>query len=245
MIRQTQDFVDCPTTACQTPIVQMSMDQDSYDNGTETLPPGVVLIAGGGPVGLLLARVLSYYGTRSILFERNRSTTSWPKMDLTNARSMELFRKLGLADDLRLQGVAPDIDQDVLISSGLSQEEPLTMWALPSVDKFRAHIRATNDGSQPREPWQRLSQAIFEKWLREICEQDPSIDLRYGHQVVSVEERKDHVETTVLHVDSGISRTYISSYVAGCDGGSSRVRRSLQIPLDGGPMWVINIPIFQ
>ena len=100
------------------------------------LPSGTVLIAGGGPVGLTLARVLSFYGTRSILFERSKTTTSWPKMDLTNARSMELFRKLGLAEDLRLQGVPPEIDQDVLISSGLSQEKPLTMWKLPGWANF-------------------------------------------------------------------------------------------------------------
>jgi FAD-dependent monooxygenase len=52
----------------------------------ERLPKGTVLIAGGGPVGLLVAKVLSHYGVKSVLFERNKSTTRWPKMDLTNGR---------------------------------------------------------------------------------------------------------------------------------------------------------------
>jgi len=206
------------------------------DAGLVVLPSDTVFIAGGGPIGLLLAQVLSFYGVQSVLFERNKTTTSWPKMDLTNARSMELFHKIGLADELRRIGVPPDIDQDVLISSGLSMDEPLTRWDLPSVDKFRQRISECNDGSQPREPWQRLSQVVFEKWLKQICDEDPLIDLHYGWRVESVQESTDHVQTIVVNVDTGDTKTYISNYVAGCDGGSSKVRRSLQIALDGGPM---------
>jgi len=202
----------------------------------DVLPKGTVLIAGGGPVGLILARVLSYHGVRSVLFERNKTTTHWPKMDLTNARSMELFRKIGLADDLRQQGVPADIDQDVLVSSGLANEKSLTKWELPSVDKFRKRIQENNDGTQPLEPWQRLSQAIFEKWLKAICDQDPLIDLNFGWKVDIVQEKGSHVQTTVTNVDTGITKVYVSDYVAGCDGASSRVRTSLGFPLDGGPM---------
>ena len=200
------------------------------------LAKDTVLIAGGGPVGLTLARVLSHYGVKSILFERNQTTTSWPKMDLTNARSMELFRKLGLADELRKQGVPPHFDSNVLISSGLSRKEALTKWELPSVDEFTKRIRERNDGSQPAEAWQRLSQAVFERWLKGICDEDPMIDLRFGWKIEGVEEEEDRVRTTVTHVGSGTSQVFVSDYVAGCDGGSSKVRRSLGIEIDGGPM---------
>jgi FAD-dependent monooxygenase len=156
-------------------------------------------------------------------------------MDLTNARSMELFRKIGLADELRKQGVDPDIDQDVLMSTGMERDHILTKWELPGVNKFRARIREQNDGSQPREPWQRISQAIFEKWLKNICDQDPLVDLRFAWKVISVVESPDQVLTTVEAPD-GETHVFSSSYVAGCDGGSSTVRRSLKIPIDGGPM---------
>src|ERR1700759_1164627 len=104
----------------------------------ERLPAGTVVIAGGGPVGLLLATVLSHFGVRSLLLERNETTTKWPKMDLTNARSMEIFQRLGLSDGLRQRGVPSHISHNVLISSGLSTEKPITQWLLPSVDDFRA-----------------------------------------------------------------------------------------------------------
>ena len=47
-----------------------------FDNiDCETFEEGCVLIAGGGPVGLLLAIVLAHYGVRSVILERNFQTT--------------------------------------------------------------------------------------------------------------------------------------------------------------------------
>lgn len=215
----------------------MAKSDGATQQEEEVLPNGTVLIAGGGPVGLILARVLSYYGVKSVLVERNKTTTSWPKMDLTNARSMELFRKLGLADELRKQGVAPHFDSDVLMSTGLSSDKPLTKWELPGVDKFRKRINENNDGTMALEPWQRLSQAVFEKWLKSICDKDPLIDLRYGWKVESLQEEDDKVRTMVTNVETGVSTAIKSDFVAGCDGASSPIRRSLEIPLDGGPMY--------
>ena len=72
-----------------------------------------VLIAGGGPVGMTLARTLASFGVRCLLVERNATTTRHPKMDITNGRSMELFRRLGLVDQLRAVAVAEENNFDV------------------------------------------------------------------------------------------------------------------------------------
>ncbi|KIW05997.1 uncharacterized protein PV09_03180 [Verruconis gallopava] len=201
----------------------------------ERLPAGTVVIAGGGPVGLLLATVLSHYGIRSLLFERNEATTRWPKMDLTNARSMEIFRRLGLAEALRQLGVAPHISSNVLISTGLNADEPITKWLLPSVDEFRTRIKTQNDGTQPCEAWQRISQVQFEAWLKKQCEQDPKVEVRFGWKVENVEEEDEQVKTIATNMKTGLTAEFISEYLVGCDGASSVVRKSLSLPLDGGP----------
>ncbi|MGA8412326.1 MAG: FAD-dependent oxidoreductase, partial [Xanthobacteraceae bacterium] len=72
-----------------------------------------VIIAGGGPVGMTLARDLARRGIQTLLIERNPTTTRHPKMDITNARSMELFRRLGLADALRAVAVPEANNFDV------------------------------------------------------------------------------------------------------------------------------------
>jgi FAD-dependent monooxygenase len=42
---------------------------------TEILPENCVLVIGGGPVGLCLAMTLAYYGVKSVILERNETTT--------------------------------------------------------------------------------------------------------------------------------------------------------------------------
>lgn len=202
----------------------------------EALSKGTVLIAGGGPVGLLVAKVLSHHGVRSALFERNKTTTRWPKMDLTNPRSMEMFRRLGISESIRRLGVPSHIDQDVLVSSGLSTEAPIAKWELPSVDRFRERIRQNNDGTQPLEAWQRISQVLFEQHLKSICDEDPLISLNFSYKVEQIEENKDSVRTHVVNIDSGQRTTFVSDYMIGCDGASSKTRQSMSFALDGGPV---------
>ena len=43
----------------------------------ERLDDDVVLIAGGGPVGLMLATTLAFYGVKSVILERNETTTKY------------------------------------------------------------------------------------------------------------------------------------------------------------------------
>lgn len=219
----------------------MAPSIDLAAEDAQAVAPGTVLIAGAGPVGLILAQVLSHYGVKSAIFERNHFTTKWPKMDLTNARSMELFRRLGLVDGLRSRGVPAHFDQNVLVSLGLSQQKALTGWQLPGVAKFQKRIQENNDGSQPLEAWQRLSQEIFEEWLKEICVNDPLVSVNCGFKLQKVVENGSGATAEILDTGTGVVTSYRADYVVGCDGGSSATRTSLGIPLDGDPLFVLTI----
>jgi hypothetical protein len=74
-----------------------------------------VLIAGAGPVGLATAIELQSRGIRVMVVERNATTTRHPKMDVTNGRSMEHFRRIGIAERIRDAGVARE---NVTITEG-------------------------------------------------------------------------------------------------------------------------------
>src|SRR5512143_96467 len=129
-----------------------------------------VLIAGGGPVGMTLARTLATFGIACMLVERQPSTTRHPKMDITNGRSMELFRRIGLVDKLRTAAVPEENNFDVAWITTLAKEKggrELHRFRYPSVIEKRAEIRARNDGTQPREPAMRVSQVMIEPVLQE------------------------------------------------------------------------------
>ena len=72
-----------------------------------------VLIVGGGPVGLTLAMDLASRGVEVILVEaRGRGEAPPPKCNHTSARSMEIFRRLGVGALLRDAGLPPDYPND-------------------------------------------------------------------------------------------------------------------------------------
>jgi FAD-dependent monooxygenase len=97
-------------------------------------------------------------------------------------------------------------------------------------------ISARNDGTMPLEPWQRISQEIFEAWLKELAEGHPLIDIRFGWKLESILETDLGVEAVVTDLNNSKTVKFKSRYAVGCDGASSRVRRSLNIPLERGPV---------
>jgi 2-polyprenyl-6-methoxyphenol hydroxylase-like FAD-dependent oxidoreductase len=192
-----------------------------------------VLIAGGGPVGMTLALHLAHYGVRSILVERNLATTRHPKMDLTNGRSMELFKRLGLADRLRDAGVPRQHPFDISWVTSMAGYE-LYRFRYPSADEGREIIRKNNDGSQASEPGLRVSQIMIEPVLKKAVDEHELIDVRFGTRFERIiGQDLHHVDVEIVEVESGSSQRVRCQYLAGCDGGGSRVRRQLGIELDG------------
>lgn len=191
-----------------------------------------VLIAGGGPVGMTLARTLARFGVRCLLVERQASTTRHPKMDITNGRSMELFRRLGLVDQLRAVAVPEENNFDVSWITTLTDRE-LHRFRYPSVVEKRAEIRARNDGTQPREPAMRVSQVMIEPVLRDAILGDPLVDARWGVAFEDFVQDATGVTCTLRVVETGATETVRCDFLAGCDGGSSIVREKLGIGLGG------------
>lgn len=197
-----------------------------------------VLIAGGGPVGMTLARTLALLGVRCLLVERNDSTTRHPKMDITNGRSMELFRRLGLADRLRAVAVPEGNNFDVSWVTSLAREtggRELHRFRYPSVVEKRAEILACNDGTQPREPAMRVSQVLIEPVLRDAIVDHPLVDARWGVALEDFEPDGEGVLVTLRVAETGAAEQVRCQYLVGCDGGSSRVRSKLGIALEGRP----------
>ncbi|MEZ5656627.1 MAG: FAD-dependent monooxygenase [Sphingobium sp.] len=191
-----------------------------------------VLIAGGGPVGMTLALTLAQHGVPAILVERNPTTTRSPKMDITNGRSMELFRRLGIVEKLRAVGVPQDEPFDVVWATRLTGHI-LHRFHYPSPNTKRAQIRDLNDGSQTLEPPMRVSQIVIEPVLKAAIDENPLIDVRFGWAFEKLEQDSEGVIATIQNSETGAREQIRCLYLAGCDGGGSRVRRSLGIELEG------------
>jgi len=190
-----------------------------------------VLIVGAGPVGLTLAVDLGLRGVRCMLIEQKEAPQFLPKMERVNARSMEIFRRMGLAEKIRAAGLPRDVPMDVFIVLSLI-EPPLLHLPYPSVTQAEKEIAATHDGSLPLEPYQLISQYTIEPLLKTVAESLPSVTVRYGCEVLSFTQEAGSVTAAVRDL-SGKTSQLTALYLAGCDGGNSAVRRQLGVKLTG------------
>jgi 2-polyprenyl-6-methoxyphenol hydroxylase-like FAD-dependent oxidoreductase len=190
-----------------------------------------VIIVGAGPVGLTLAIDLGRRGVRCTLIERKEAPEFLPKMERCNARTMEMYRRLGLADKIRAAGLRADIPMDVYIVLSMT-EPPLLHLPYPSVEAARREIAATNDGTMALEPYQLISQYTLEPLLKSVAESLPSVTVRYGCEFVSLAQDAAGVSVTA-RTGGGKAEILRAAYVVGCDGGASSVRKQLGIPLRG------------
>ncbi len=185
-----------------------------------------VVIVGAGPTGLTLAIDLGLRGVRCTVLEQKPAPQFLPKMERCNARTMEIYRRMGIAGRIRAAGLPGHCPMDVFIVLSLV-EPPLYHLPYPSVDDYRAQIAVCKDASQPLEPYQLISQYTLEPVLKSVAESLPTVSLRYGCTFDSFSQDESGVSVDTSH------GTLRAPYLVGCDGGSSAVRRQLGIGLAG------------
>lgn len=190
-----------------------------------------VLIVGAGPVGLTLAVDLGKRGIRTTVVERKAEPAFLPKMERCNARSMEIFRRLGIVDEVRQAGLREDVPMDVFVVLSLNQP-PLLRLPYHSVKEARLDARATNDGTAPCEPYQLISQYSLEPVLARVAARQPTVTMSWSTEFVSLEQDPQGVDVTLRNAD-GSTRKIRAAYVVGCDGGVSPVRHEIGIKLRG------------
>lgn len=214
------------TTGIETGLADLDLKDgvpaDSADIEVET----PVLIVGGGPVGMLLAYTLSaYHGQPCVLVEQSPTTTTYPKMELTQGRAMEIYRWLGLVDELRELGVPESEHLDEILATGLGASgHTITVWKRDSPAEIRRQSEEQNDGTFPREPYLRCHQIVIEKWLKEKISKQDKVTSFWGWKFLGLKEGEKEVISEA--VDANGRRLKIKSgYVVGCDGAGSVVRR--------------------
>jgi 2-polyprenyl-6-methoxyphenol hydroxylase-like FAD-dependent oxidoreductase len=190
-----------------------------------------VLIIGAGPVGLTLACDLGRRGIDCILIEKREAPLRLPKMERCNARSMEIYRRMGYADAIRAISFPPDKTMDIGVMESMAKE-PLVRLEYPSVAECRDAAAECRDGSLPLEPYQIVSQYTLEPFLRDRADEMPNVDVRFSTELISFEQDDDGVTAQVETLD-GTASTIRADYLVGCDGGRSTVRKSLGIELEG------------
>ncbi|MER7582213.1 FAD-dependent monooxygenase [Kitasatospora sp. NPDC097691] len=191
-----------------------------------------VLIVGGGPVGLTLSVLLSGYGVPHLLVEAHPGTSQHPKARGVSARSMEIFRRCGLEEEVRRAGLPAS---QVHFYRGRDLVDP---------DFVRTGV-AGQEGGIERTPSPGLicSQDALEPVLLRRARRLAPDGVRFATRLVAFAEHGDGVHRDAEHGDgvhatvedrtTGERHTVRADWLVGCDGAASTVREGVGIAMEG------------
>ncbi|NEJ17658.1 hypothetical protein GR211_32480 [Rhizobium leguminosarum] len=191
-----------------------------------------VAIAGGGPFGLMLANELGRRSVSTILFDEKPSTAFNPQANATQARTMEHFRRLGFADEIRALGMPEDFPTDIAYFTRYAHHE-LARFRLPSAKEAREKILTMTGSWSAAELPHRVSQKFVERVLRKHAEALSTVSVNYGWRISRFEDVGDAVTMTASQVGSESTRSVRAKYLIGGDGAKSFIRRTLGIRYQG------------
>jgi 2-polyprenyl-6-methoxyphenol hydroxylase-like FAD-dependent oxidoreductase len=192
-----------------------------------------VLIVGAGPVGLTLAIDLAWRGIDVTIAEtRARAAPPEPKCNHVAARTMEIFRRLGLAEAVRSAGLPADYAHDISYRTSFTGQE-LTRIPIPCRrDRFTMTDGPDCNWPTP-EPPHRINQIFLEPILFEHAAAQPRIRIINRTSVEDVAVADDSATVSLRDLDSGTVRRVKCRYLIGCDGARSVVRKAIGAELSG------------
>lgn len=193
-----------------------------------SVPPNgcAVLIVGGGPCGLMLANELGRRAVTAVLVDQKPSTAFNPQANATQARTMEHFRRLGFAQEVRALGLPPDFPTDIAYFTRYARYE-LARFKLPSSREAAERIKQLSGSWSAAELPHRVSQKFVEQVLRRHAEALPGISIHYGWRLVRFAETAQGIEAEIERVEDGAPHRIRAAYLIGADGARSPVRQSL------------------
>ena len=191
-----------------------------------------VLIVGGGPCGLMLANELGRRGIAAVLVDQKATTAFNPQANATQARTMEHFRRLGFANEIRAQGLPPDFPTDIAYFTRYARHE-LARFKLPSAREAVERVKQLSGSWSAAELPHRVSQKFVEQVLRRHAEALPGISVHYGWRLTSFSETAEGIEAEIERVSDGKVHRIRSAFLVGADGPRSTVRQALGFQYSG------------
>ena len=186
-----------------------------------------VLIVGAGPVGLTLALDLAQRGVRVIIAEiRQPREVPTVRCNHISARSMEIFRRLGVANKLRNVGLPADHEHSVAFRTTVTGRELSRIHIPNNATRYTDKSGPDGDWLTP-EPPQRLNQIYMEPILFDEAAGHPNITVLNRTRITKFTQTASAVTATAEPLDSPDPFEIECGFLVGCDGGRSTIRKQM------------------
>ncbi|MGF6785875.1 FAD-dependent monooxygenase [Paraburkholderia sp. 35.1] len=180
-----------------------------------------VLIVGGGGCGLSTSIFLANLGVESLLIERHPQQSPMPKARYLNQRTMEVFRQYGLADAIYARSLPIEYVSKMRWCTSLGGDRPWDRKTLYELEAWGGGSLAST--YQKDSPCQSTvyPQVRLEPLLKAHSEQMGGAQMRFGHELLSIEQSETEVIATVRDRIADENYQVRAQYVVAADGGKT------------------------
>jgi 2-polyprenyl-6-methoxyphenol hydroxylase-like FAD-dependent oxidoreductase len=195
-----------------------------------------VLVVGAGPVGLTLAMDLARRGIAVVTVEvRSAGEPPNVKCNHVSSRSMEVFRRLGVAQSLRDAGLPADYPNDCAYRTTTTGIE-LSRIPIPCRRDRYTSTKGPDTGWPTAEPPHRINQIYMEPVLFAHAAGIDGLQILNRTAFEDFEEQADGIVATVRDLDTDTAFRIQADFIVGCDGARSLVRKAIGATLQGTPV---------
>ncbi|MEZ5346376.1 MAG: FAD-dependent monooxygenase [Pyrinomonadaceae bacterium] len=174
-----------------------------------------VVIIGAGPTGLSLARQLQRYGIDFVIIDKKDSITPFSKAIGVQARTLEIYEQIDLADKLIEMGTMAETVR--LVEGGEV--------------RGKVELGKIGEGMSPYPFLLIVEQSMHEHLLYDSIKAKGN-DVRWNTQLTGFSQTEAGVSATVKNADD-MTETIDAKFLVGCDGAGSMVRHSLDLKFEG------------
>lgn len=175
-----------------------------------------VAIIGSGPVGMITALGLAYYGIPCAIYEDDMSLSLDTKAGTILTRTIEILNRYGAADEVLAKSMRVDEIGEI---ERRTQKSTFPVFLDELADETRYPFVIN------------MPQHHLEPILAEYLKRTGLVTTYMGHRLEAFEEKGDHVELKVRNSQGVI--TTKAQFVLACDGGRSTVRELMGVPVEG------------
>ena len=186
-----------------------------------------VLIIGSGPAGAAAAALLATYGIKPLVITKWNWTCRTPRAHITNQRAMEVFRDLGVEDDVNEKRAEQNLLGNNVFCTSLAGEELGRLLTWGNHPQRKADYTLASPTTICDVP-QNLLEPIL---VNTAASRGATVMFNWEYQ--SLEQDEHGVTVEVKDYVAGVIHKIRAKYVIGADGGRSKVAQDIGLPMEG------------